>query len=149
MPVRAWARNFRDADPDVNGTTYHRAAATPSCFYRQCARTGAPMISKAQAAGRQLHYPPGRTAPAPRLPVPHAQANACSEEGELLGRVQSPMATCASRAAGLALGWFGPLRGAAFRRAGRQLPLSGIKILGLALICVRPEFAAALMHIGH
>ena len=30
MPVRAWARNFRDADPDVNGTTYHRAATTPS-----------------------------------------------------------------------------------------------------------------------
>ena len=78
MPVRAWARNFRDADPDVNGTTYHRAAATPSCFYRKCARTGAPVISKAQAAGRQLHYPPGRTAPAPRLPVPvpHAQASA-------------------------------------------------------------------------
>ena len=97
MPVRAWARNFRDADPDVNGTTYHRAAATPSCFYRQCARTGAPMISKAQAAGRQLHYPPGRTAPAPRLPVPHAQANACSEEGELLGRVQSPPWPHASR----------------------------------------------------
>ena len=36
---------------------------------------------------------------------------------------------------------------AAFRRAGRQLPLSGIKILGPALICVRPEFTAALIHI--
>ena len=36
---------------------------------------------------------------------------------------------------------------AAFRRAGRQLPLSGIKILGPALICVRPEFAAALIRI--
>ena len=38
---------------------------------------------------------------------------------------------------------------AAFRRAGRQLPLSGIKILGPALICVRPEFTctAALIRI--
>ena len=36
---------------------------------------------------------------------------------------------------------------AAFRRAGRQLPLSGIKILGPGLICVRPEFTAALIRI--
>jgi hypothetical protein len=36
---------------------------------------------------------------------------------------------------------------AAFRRAGRQLPLSGIKILGPGLISVRPEFTAALIRI--
>ena len=38
---------------------------------------------------------------------------------------RGPMATCAPRAEGLALGWCGPPRGAAFRRAGRQPPLSG------------------------
>ena len=69
-----------------------------------------------------------------------------------LGRAGAQMAmgpvitmACAPRVGGWALGWRGPPRGAAFRRAGRQLPLSGIKIL--ALICVRPEFAAALIYI--